>query len=158
MSKWKYSIYSINLKEDGYENAKENEYYNILMGKFAVIPKDVDLDNPPEDLKGFLVPSEINQAEIIKGQQINAFEEEFTHMSLLIAVSSKCNYHCEYCFQGNHVHGINMTEETVADIIAYIKRGIDSNDKLKSLGVTFFGGEPIMAMNAIRTISNFLLD
>ena len=158
MSNWKYSFYNINLQEEGYKNAKENEYYNILMGKFAVIPKDVDLDNPPEELKGFLVPSEINQAEILKWQQNQAFEEQATHMSLLITVSSKCNYHCEYCFQGNHAHGINMSEETVADTISYIKKEIDNNDKLKSLGVTFFGGEPLMAMNAIRKISHFLLD
>lgn len=158
MFNWKHSIYNINLKEEGYPNAKENEYYNTLMGKFAVIPKDVDLDNPPEELKGFLVPSEINQAEIIKSQQIKAFEEHTTHISLLITVSSKCNYHCEYCFQGSHNNGINMTDATVADTISYIKKEIDNNDKLKSLGVTFFGGEPLMNMNAIRTISNSLLD
>ncbi|WP_026670303.1 radical SAM/SPASM domain-containing protein [Butyrivibrio sp. AE3006] len=158
MSKWKHSFYNIDLNAEGYKKAKENEYYNVLMGKFAVIPKDVDLDSPPEELKGFLIPAEINQAEIIKGQQINAFEEQATHMSLLITVSSKCNYHCEYCFQGNHAHGINMAEETVADTISYIKREIDSNDKLKSLGVTFFGGEPLMGMNAIRKLSRFLLE
>ena len=158
MSKWKHSIYNIDLNAEGYQNAKENEYYNTLIGKFAIIPKDIDLNNSPENLKGFLIPSEINQAELIKSQQIKAFEEQTNHISLLITVSSKCNYHCEYCFQGSHNNGINMTDATVADTISYIKREIDFNDKLKSLGVTFFGGEPLMAMNAIRTISNSLLD
>lgn len=50
---YKLSTFNIDLNKEGYLNAKENVYYNTLLGKFAVIPKDVDFDNPSEDLKGF---------------------------------------------------------------------------------------------------------
>ena len=104
MFNWKHSIYNINLQKEGYNNAKENEYYNILMGKFAVIPDDVDLNNPPEDLKGFLIPSEINQAEIITKQQHDAIYNDYpSAINFTICPTSACNYKCEYCFEKNKI-------------------------------------------------------
>jgi len=158
MSKWKYSQYNINLRDDGYPNAKKDEYYNILLGKFTIIPNDVNLDNPPGDLKGFLVPFDVDETKNFMKRQDELFNEEYpSHLSLVIAVTMSCNYRCEYCFQGEHSANANMSDETIDDTISYIKKEIDNNDKLKSLGVTFFGGEPLMNMGAIRKISRFLL-
>ena len=61
MSKWKHSQYNINLNDENYPNVKEDVDYNTYLGKFAIVPKDVDLENPPEELKGFLVPAEVDE-------------------------------------------------------------------------------------------------
>jgi uncharacterized protein len=158
MFNWKHSFYNINLKEEGYKNAKENEYYNVLMGKFAVIPKNVDLDNPPEELKGFLVPSEINQAEILTKQQHDAIYNDYpSAINLTVCPTSACNYKCEYCFEKNKSQH-SMDAELIADTINYIKTEIDRNQNLKTFGIKWFGGEPLLNIPAIEQISRFVID
>jgi len=158
MSKWKHSFYNINLKEEGYKNAKENEYYNILMGKFAVIPKDVDLNNPPEELKGFLVPSDVNEVENYTNAQKKAIENDYPEsVSFIIAVTSRCNMRCVYCFEGEHNHGKDMSDETITDTITYIKAEISRNPHLKKFHIEWFGGETLLNIKAIRDISNVVI-
>lgn len=164
MAKYKQSFYNINLVEEGYvrpTNEGITPYYNILRGKFGYIPDDIDYDNPPEQLlkEGFIVHKDLNELERYKQGQAQAFQvEHFEQMNLLITVSERCNYQCAYCFQGTHTNGVDMNEDTIADTIAYIKKAIDNNSVLKKLVVTFFGGEPLLNMNAIRKISKFLLE
>lgn len=50
-----------------------------------------------------------------------------------------------------------MQGEVLADTIAYIKKKIDRNTNLKILNIRWFGGEPLMNMDAIRKISNFAI-
>lgn len=158
MSKWKHSIYNINLKEEGYPNVEEDEYYNVLIGKFAIIPNDVDLDNPPEDLKGFLIPSEINQAEIIAKQQYDAIHNDFpSEVRLTICPTLSCNYKCEYCFEKNKSNH-SMDAEMIADTITYIKNEIDRNQNLKAFSIKWFGGEPLLNIPAIEQISSFTIN
>ena len=163
MSKYKQSFYNINLVKEGYVQGTDEgitPYYNVLRGKFGYIPDDINLNNPPQNLikEGFIVPRDFNEAERYKQGQLQAFQvEHIEQMNLLITVSERCNYKCAYCFQGSHDNGKDMQEDTINDTIAYIKNAIDTNSILKKLVVTFFGGEPLLNMNAIRKISNFLL-
>ena len=162
--KYKQSFYNINLIKESYMlDTKEDvtPVYNTLRGKFGYIPKDIDYDNPPQNLvkEGFIVHKNLDEPECYKQGQAQAFQmEHFEQMNLLITVSTRCNYHCAYCFQGTHTNGVDMNEDTIADTIAYIKKAIDTNNVLKKLIVTFFGGEPLLNMNAIRKISRFLLE
>jgi uncharacterized protein len=129
------------------------------MGKFAVILKDVDMNNPPAELKGFLVPHEVDEVDNYIKRQDELFNDDLPgSLNLVIAVTMSCNYKCEYCFQGSHSANANMTEEVLADTIAYIKNEIDTNSNLKSLGITFFGGEPLLAINTLKTLSTFCKD
>ena len=163
MSKYKMSFYNINLVEDGYvrgTNEGLTPYYNIRTGKFGYIPDDVDLNNPPQDLlqKGFIIPSHIDEQESYRQAQINAITDDFpSKVFLTICVTSKCNFHCAYCFQGTHNYGIHMQGEVLQDTIAYIKKEIDRNTKLNTFVIGFFGGEPLLNMPAIREISKFVI-
>jgi uncharacterized protein len=158
MFNWKHSFYNINLQKEGYKNAKENEYYNILMGKFAVIPKDVDLDNPPEELKGFLVPAEVDESENYANAQKKAIENDYPEsVSFIIAVTSRCNMRCVYCFEGEHNHGKDMSDETITDTITYIKAEISRNPHLKKFHIEWFGGETLINIKPIREISNIVI-
>ena len=158
MSKWKHSIYNINLKTENYPNVKEDEYYNTLIGKFAVIPKDINLDNPPEDLKGFLVPAEVDESENYANAQKKAIENDYPEkVSLIIAVTSRCNMRCVYCFEGEHNHGKDMSDETITDTITYIKAEISRNPHLKKFHIEWFGGETLINFKPIREISNIVI-
>ena len=157
MNRWKYSQYNINLKEEGYQNAKENEYYNIALNRFVIIPKDVDLENPSEELKGFLVPSNLDEnGSYIEVQDKLIYENYPQSVRLTIATTMQCNYRCKYCFEMNKQR-TPMTDETLKDIIAYIRNEIDRNQNLKTLRIKWFGGEPLMNLRCIREISSFVI-
>ncbi|WP_026669672.1 radical SAM protein [Butyrivibrio sp. AE3006] len=133
----------------------------MLSSKFAVIPKDIDLDNPSEELiKGcFAAPIEIDEPSKLVEYQKHKFDDEYPDtIWLLVTVTMRCNYKCEYCFQGKHDNGINMSGDVVQQTIAYIKNEVDRNPNLKKLCITYFGGEPLMNMQAVRQISSFALE
>ena len=100
--KYKQSFYNIDLVNDGYvADTKEGvtPVYNTLRGKFGNIPKDIDYDNPPQNLlkEGFIVHKDRNEPERYKQGQAQAFQvEHFEQMNLLITVSTRCNYQCAY--------------------------------------------------------------
>jgi uncharacterized protein len=50
-----------------------------------------------------------------------------------------------------------MSEETQNDIIAYIKNEIDRNENLKAFHIAWFGGEPLLRLDVIKAISDFVI-
>ena len=126
MGKYKESFYNINLIEEGYTlDTKEDvtPVYNTLRGKFGYIPKDIDYDNPPQNLvkEGFIVPYTIDEPQQYKQAQVNAINDEYpTSLALTICPTLACNYSCEYCFERCE-NKANMSEEIVSDTITYIK-------------------------------------
>ena len=162
---YKLSFYNINVYEEGYtDNPNYKDlYYNTMSNKFAEIPEGFNPAEPSEKLeelkeKRMIVPTSLNEAENYRTAQIKAIENEYpTTVSLVIAVTTKCNYQCEYCFQNSHKNGVDMQGEVLQDTIAYIKKEIDRNNNLKTFRIRWFGGEPLMNMQAIREISNFVI-
>ncbi len=162
MSKYKQSFYNIDLVKEGYVEKMENvnPVYNTLRGKFGYIPSNLDLDNPPEQLlkEGFIVPSALDEPMQYKQNQIKAIENEYPKsIKLSILTSTRCNYHCEYCFEGDRTCGIDLKGEILQDTIQYIKKEIDRNSNLEHFHIQWFGGEPLMNMQAIREISKFVI-
>ena len=162
MSKYKLSYYTIDLVKDGYvADTKEGvtPVYNTLRGKFGYIPDDIDYDNPPEQLlkEGFIVPYNIDEPQQYKQAQIKAINDEYpSKVFLTICTTMRCNFNCAYCFEQGH-RNADMSPETLADIITYIKNEIDRNPNLKVLRIKWFGGEPLLRMDVIREISNFVI-
>lgn len=160
--KYKQSFYNIDLVKDGYvADTKEGvaPVYNTLRGKFGYIPKDIDYDNPPQNLlkEGFIVPYNIYEPQQYKQAQVNAINDEYpTSLALTICPTLACNYSCEYCFERCE-QKVNMSEEIVSDTITFIKNVIDQNSKLRLINLKWFGGEPLLNMSAIREISSFVI-
>ena len=148
--------------KEGYVEKMEGvtPVYNTLRGKFGYIPKDIDLDNSPEQLlkEGFIVPSALDEPMQYKQNQEKAMREEYPkHLLLEICPTMKCNYNCSYCFEKNKT--VDMTEEVLKDTLAYIKREIDSNQNLQSVNIKWFGGEPTLpqSLKIIRKISKYVM-
>ena len=59
------------------------------------------------------------------------------HLGLTINPTLHCNFACPYCFEGEH-SSVYMTDEVENDIVEYIKK----HSSVKSVHVTWFGGEP----------------
>lgn len=75
------------------------------------------------------------------------------YLSLTINPTLSCNFCCPYCFEVSH-DSIYMNDEVEDEIIRYIKRFAN----IKNLYVTWFGGEPLMAFERIKTLTHKILD
>lgn len=69
---------------------------------------------------------------------------------LTIAITRACNFDCSYCYEGNR-SGLPMSEEVEEKLIAFIRRF-----KTQNLGITWYGGEPLLAFEQIQSIDRKL--
>ena len=72
-------------------------------------------------------------------------------MHLTIAPTMECNFKCFYCFETEKPKG-KMSIETMDSIIKYIL----SSKQLEKLYLTWFGGEPLMALDEMTAFYNKL--
>ncbi len=75
-------------------------------------------------------------------------------VSLTICPTMDCNFDCPYCFE-NHVRGF-MSEEVQDGVVALAEKMI-AMAKGKYFYVTWFGGEPLLAPEIIRSLSRRLI-
>lgn len=156
--KYKHSFYNINLKEEGYNVESDNLYYNVISGKFAEIPTDINLDNPPKELidNWFVVTTDKDEpSEYVSYQKYTITNDYPSFVALVITTTMKCNYNCEYCFEQHK--GLDMTPEMLQNMKEYIKNEIDRNTNLKKFQLCFFGGEPLLRLDIIKEISEFVI-
>lgn len=73
------------------------------------------------------------------------------HLVLSICPTLGCNFRCPYCFEHMQQDMTMMNAETVNQLIAFIKSFI----KIRSLSITWYGGEPTInpAFNVVREIT-----
>ena len=78
-----------------------------------------------------------------------AYRPAIIHLELVIA--EVCNLSCDYCFLGEKIGSI-MDVETACSAIDFILRESGASE---TIYVTFFGGEPLLAFDTIRSTTNY---
>lgn len=68
-------------------------------------------------------------------------------MGLVIAPTTHCNFDCPYCFEQKSNTKF-MSSDVEAELINFIKR----HNNLKSMDLTWYGGEPLLAFSNIKSI------
>ena len=144
-----------------------NLIYNSLSNAFVALDKESfdllsklhagdDTSTLPEDIKGMLLK--------IKGIADDEFEVDKikyvtrstrfddSHLALTINPTLACNFACPYCFEYDH-NGKTMTTETEDRIVDFVK----SHSEAKSMRITWFGGEPLIAFDRIESLSKKLM-
>lgn len=74
------------------------------------------------------------------------------YLELILFPTEKCNFRCTYCYE-DYKAG-RMSEETARAVQRFIDR---SADHLRHLQLTWFGGEPLLAMPVIESITEHTL-
>ena len=69
-------------------------------------------------------------------------------LRLTISPTEQCNFRCKYCYE-THLNLV-MSDKEKADLINYVKRNIHKHN---SLHVSWFGGEPLLALDLIKELS-----
>lgn len=74
-----------------------------------------------------------------------------TQLNLVIAPTTNCNFKCPYCFEESKPN-LTMTDETISALISFINRW----DHIKKLNLTWYGGEPLLAIKEIKKFYRLL--
>jgi uncharacterized protein len=98
---------------------------------------------------GFLLEDSVDEFNLLR---VRSRMERFqtTSSGVTIALTSKCNFRCPYCFEdvanGQTAHG-----EVLEAIGKFVEAKIGAG--LRTLHVTWFGGEPLLTINAIEDLA-----
>lgn len=119
-------------RQDLPETGIDSELWNIMVDKY------IATENDDDDFLVYL-------AAIINLRN----KTDFMHMT--IAPTMDCHFNCHYCFEQNKKKG-NISESVMNSIVKYVC----SCTKLETLKITWFGGEPLIAIHEIEMLYNKL--
>lgn len=71
-----------------------------------------------------------------------------------IAPTMACNFVCDYCFQGQHGASQPMNKAVQDRVIDFIEKKLEGK---KHFSVSWYGGEPLMALEVIESLSKRIL-
>lgn len=125
----------------------DGERTRQLTGPFERIPEEL-----VEFLlaQGFLVGDDVNEVKLIADFNSQARQEQRV-FSATIELTEACNFRCLYCYQS---HVPQHLYDSAADrILRYLSKKML---KVKHLHVNWFGGEPLLRLNALASMSEKL--
>lgn len=129
--------------------------YGVAEKLLAAPDAFVAADEEEEELKahlikgGFLINDTLDELNFIK---VRSRMERFQSVSagITIALTSKCNFRCPYCFEDVE-NGVTVNEEIEEGIAQFILKKVDSG--LRKLHIVWFGGEPLLTLKNIERMS-----
>ncbi|SHO43166.1 radical SAM/SPASM domain-containing protein [Anaerocolumna xylanovorans] len=104
-------------------------------------------------INNYVVPTDIDERVILQEKYLN-MQNEGSTLTMTILPTLSCNFQCDYCFQGTNKTGGVMADDVQDAVIAFVKEKLAGK---KSLHITWFGGEPTLAMDIIKRISDRLI-
>lgn len=168
MNLFKFSEYSVitdYINED--ESNLKRIIYSTRSGRVLVVSDKIlqqiqaaDYESVPDEVLStmlkmeFLVPAEENEFSTILEQNY-VFNEEPEIASFTLQPGANCQLGCHYCGQ-KHTKDY-LPESLYPKLIARVDE-IMSRRKYKALSITWYGGEPLMAIKQIRALSPMLLE
>jgi len=102
---------------------------------------------------GVIVPDQGEEKRYTSGllDKINARNPVLNSM---VVLNLDCNFACLYCYEGDMKGNLYMSNETAASLIDLIKKNFIGEKK--KLLIDFYGGEPLLSLGLIKSISREL--
>lgn len=154
----KKSIYNFEVLSSGYAllfNAVTAEVFVMsedMYSAYSSFAVDEDLRLWYEE-KGFYVADDLDEfAQIQKRSKENALKKEIHKYRIF--TTSACNATCFYCYEKG-LRGYTMSQDIALETAKFIVSHIKSGEKLR---IEWFGGEPLLNVKAIDTISDYLTE
>lgn len=80
------------------------------------------------------------------------------HIGITIAPTMECNFKCTYCFEGDKPSEY-MSPDTEKNVLSCIEKMVlEAPENERKISVTWFGGEPTMALDIIYRLSDSIMD
>ena len=164
--RYKASKYNVAIEKD---NKKGVLIANTYSSKTSWIPKEVYDGLYASEVvcerfvdwelieKGIIVPYEVDEYDKLtyEATKIN-HSKKSNNLQLVIAPTMACNYKCVYCFEHNRdlLCAEYMSDETIEDTVKFIKRMVNKYKEVKRISIKWFGGEPLLHIDAIEKLAN----
>lgn len=103
---------------------------------------------------GFIVKDTIDELDLIRHSMLSS-RYNSQHFTLTIAPTLNCNFDCTYCYEKNSRMNSYMSSEVQDKIIELIKKRIPT---IASLSITWYGGEPLIALDVIESMSKKVIE
>lgn len=123
------------------------------------------LDSVVEDDAGYGFAQELAQAGFVLEDpeseaeylfyQFNKYKFNDRVLELLVLPTMECNFKCAYCFEHNRT-GV-MSIEVQRALVDFVEDQYE-NRPFKTLKVSWYGGEPLLAMDVIENLSHEFID
>lgn len=114
-------------------NCQEDEYLTQLI----IILRNME----------FLIEDNINEFQIEIGKKVFEMQER-NILELIILPTENCNFRCVYCYETFSKPA--MSFETQENIVNFVRNELK---KKAGLSVGWFGGEPLLALDVIKNLS-----
>lgn len=101
----------------------------------------------------FIIDDEVDELELLRFRLLQS-RFSSSSLSLTIAPTSDCNFACVYCFEKERISKVFMSDLVQERILNFVKSKIEG---IRSLQVSWYGGEPLMAMPIIQSLTDALL-
>ena len=108
-----------------------------------------------EDLAkgGFIVNGDVDELKALDEMyQASRFNSQ--NVTLTIAPTMACNFVCDYCFQGQDKPHATMGQDVQDAILSMLDKAAPS---VKSVGVTWYGGEPLVRVKVVEALSDRII-
>jgi uncharacterized protein len=105
-----------------------------------------------EELKsgGFLVLEDLDEKTLVPRALA---QEREGHFSIIILPHENCNFRCTYCYET--FARDKIAPDVVAGLKAFVAQKVET---IRSLSVSWFGGEPLLARDAIDDLSESFIE
>ncbi len=100
---------------------------------------------------GFLVPADAD--ELRRASKFHEALKTAGTMHLVLMPTEACNFRCAYCYQ-TFKRGA-MTRDVIEGLKTYVRKAAE---RVGHLSVSWFGGEPLLAFDAIAELSDSFMD
>ena len=114
---------------------------------------DPGLSAQLRDGKVLVAPGEEKAELLTRRYAREALHFATSALGLTVCPTLACNFRCPYCFEHSQTDGTAMSPDTVDRLLAFIASHTDA----RRLGVTWYGGEPTLAWDTIRDITERVL-
>ncbi len=131
--------------------------YHTLTQALALCPCGIDPSSQSTlAAEGFLVASNTDEPEKLRKRYIQDCATT-ENLCLAIGTTLDCNFACPYCYQRDVRHAGIMSRETQDAVVAFIERTFKKLGS-KKLSILWYGGEPLLGINALEHISTSLIN
>lgn len=117
----------------------------------------LEFDRNDKHIKSFL-----ERGFLVESDEIAMMRDDYIHcllkldeFHLTICPTMACNFNCPYCFEESKSG--KMDEETQNNIVSFVEHHINEY-KINKFSVTWFGGEPLLAIDVIESLSKKLIE
>ena len=132
----------------------EQEKYEVYR-RFEEQGEPISDESLLADLKygGYVIDRELDElAQLRYEMQCGRFATDT--LDVVIAPTSNCNFRCIYCFEKDNICPVTMSTETQDKLIEFVEQRLP---RYQGLNVTWYGGEPLLAMDIVESLSERLI-